>query len=448
MNIDDAPDFLYAPTVIGSYHEIGARKFDTKIDSYKTIWDIDTLYEKLEDPNIGPRLKREYKRQIKELEEKLIEQEKPTFALKLIPLSFNFEEIGPKHTAIIGSSGNGKSIVAYDLVEEAFYFHHNVIVLDPTGQWTGFVAPCKDRKLTSKYRMFAMKDEPHGYQVDIFTPNSNVGLELKINLLAKPNTDDDSELMAETRDVVQFLKEYCSLSSKEETDVKETIFNSWKMGKSLDHKSLVDSVKLNETKKGLQDLIALKILFDENPNFDIDELSDRSIISLKYLKTPETFNLVSYCILRKIIEYYDAQPDATQGRHLDLLLVIEEASRFDNPLVKKMIDRIARTLRKKGVGLLIITQRFVDLGNVQTNINTKIYMRTSYQADLDRASIDLGDMHKLLPSMATGSGIFFSPDVGEPKIVKFRPCFHRNTELSDDEIRESKKNNFDPTLFK
>lgn len=355
----------------------------------------------------------------------------------LIAVDFDFENIGPKHTAIIGSTGNGKSVVAYDIVEEAFHWHYPVIVLDPKGQWAGFLAPCTDRNLLSKYPMFGMNnDEPHGYAVDVYTPGSDVGLPLGINLLGKPSTNDEAELMSETRDVVQFIKDYCGLKPTEEDEVKWIVFESWKKGQSLDYNSLIDAVKTDLTKKKLGDLIALKMLFNKDAKFDISDFAKGwSVISLKYLKTSETFSIVSYYVLRKIIEYFDAQPDATERKRLNLLLVIEEAHLFDNLLVKKMIDRVARTLRKKGVGLLIITQRFVDLDDVQTNINTKIYMRTAYKPDLERAAIDIGDMASELPKLKTGSGVMFSPDIGEPEIVQFRPCFHRNTDLGEDEIR-------------
>jgi len=132
------------------------------------------------------------------------------------------------------------------------------------------------------------------------------------------------------------------------------------------------------------------------------------------------------------VNYFDSQPDSNT---LKLLLVVEEYHRFKGE-AKSILDRAARTLRKKGVGLVFITQAITDLEETRANINTKIYMHMTYDNDIERSKIDLGnDIAKLLPSLDSGFGICVYPSYEVPVIVKFRPCFHRNTGLSSEEIK-------------
>ena len=355
-----------------------------------------------------------------------------------IPLIFDLDGLGPKNMAFIGSTGNGKTIAAYDVAEEALLNNIPVLVLDPTGQWTGFFEPCTDPNLLGKYNEFNIA-APRAFSGRIYTPDSDVGLPLNANLLAKPSTNQEGELRAYAKELSEFLEEFCNLSAGEMEDVKSTIFDSWRQGIDLDYKSIVEKTKDPKIKKKLEDLVIAKFLF-EGESVDISQLWTRgeiSVISLDLTKSVENRMLASYYVLRQLVDYFDSLSSTDDKEEkIRLLLVVEEANLFDDKQVMGMLDRITRTMRKKGLGTLFITQRFVDLGNIQTNINTKVYMRTSHQADIDRAAIDLGNMVNFLPTLETGSGIFFSPDYGQSVLAEFRPCMHRNSGLSEDEIRE------------
>lgn len=63
-----------------------------------------------------------------------------------------------------------------------------MFVLDTTNQWTGFLKPCEDKNLIKLYKDFQMVDvEPAGFPGRIYIPNSDVGMNLVTNLLAKPD---------------------------------------------------------------------------------------------------------------------------------------------------------------------------------------------------------------------------------------------------------------------
>jgi len=354
-----------------------------------------------------------------------------------IPLIFDLDKLCPKHMAFIGASGNGKTIAAYDVAEEAILSNIPVLVLDITGQWTGFLEPCTDPAFLAKYKEFNLAG-PRAFDGRIYTPGSNIGLSINANLLAKPETDDVSELRAYAKELSELLKEFCNLNAGEIEDAKNTIFESWNAGADLDYKSIVEKTKDAKAKKKLEDLTIAKFLF-EGSSANITELwkkGEISIVAANFAKTTEIRMTALYYILRQLVDHFDSlKTTDAQDEKLRLLLVVEEVTLLDDKRVMRMLDRIARTMRKKGLGLLLVTQRLVDLGDIQTNINTKAYMRTAHKADLDRAAIELGELANTLTSLKTGSGIFFSPDYGHPVLTEFRPCMHRNGELDEDEIR-------------
>ena len=61
------------------------------------------------------------------------------------------------HTIVAGATGGGKTMAAQVLVEEALLKGKNVIVFDPTAQWTGFLRKCTYRKMLAQYGHFQMK---------------------------------------------------------------------------------------------------------------------------------------------------------------------------------------------------------------------------------------------------------------------------------------------------
>ncbi|MCK5630858.1 MAG: DUF87 domain-containing protein, partial [Nanoarchaeota archaeon] len=63
------------------------------------------------------------------------------------------------HTIVAGSTGGGKTVAAQALVEEALRNNVGVIVFDPTAQWTGFLRPCKERRMLKYYPKFQMKQK-------------------------------------------------------------------------------------------------------------------------------------------------------------------------------------------------------------------------------------------------------------------------------------------------
>jgi len=68
------------------------------------------------------------------------------------------------HMIIAGATGSGKTIAGMDLAEEALLNRKNVIVIDPTAQWTGFLRKCKEEKMLKYFSKFGLsQDQAHGF---------------------------------------------------------------------------------------------------------------------------------------------------------------------------------------------------------------------------------------------------------------------------------------------
>lgn len=74
-----------------------------------------------------------------------------------LPVFYDLDEQGPRHTAVIGGSGSGKSVAASVIVEGALLYDVPVLVVDPTGSWTGFARPCESNSLLDLYDDFQLR---------------------------------------------------------------------------------------------------------------------------------------------------------------------------------------------------------------------------------------------------------------------------------------------------
>ena len=62
------------------------------------------------------------------------------------------------HVITAGATGGGKTISSMVIAEEALRQGKNVIVFDPTAQWTGFLRKCTDERMLSHYPRFGLTE--------------------------------------------------------------------------------------------------------------------------------------------------------------------------------------------------------------------------------------------------------------------------------------------------
>lgn len=353
------------------------------------------------------------------------------------PYLLDYDGQGLTHTAIVGKSGYGKTWVAFSIAEGALIHDIPVLVLDPTGQWTGFLEPMDDKEILKMYDDFQMdKIGPYDFRGRIYTPGKDYGIDLKTNLLAMPATDKDDELHAFASETAGLIREICNLTESEKLSVTEAVYKGWKEGKSLNYAELENLIQSASTKMKLSTLRDFRFLFEGEKLESVESLwkeGEIGVVALNHMATTEQAQMISYFLLREIVNYFSRQEMTDQVR---LLLVVEETARFSKE-VYKFFDRAARELRKRGVAMVFVTHILVDLAEIRANTATKIYMRVDYTGELERASEDLGNkLAAELPTLPKGIGVVAYPDYGSPVFVKFRPPFHRVKELNPLEIQE------------
>ena len=369
------------------------------------------------------------------------------------PFLYDLDNQGPQHTLIVGGTGSGKTICASNLAEGVLIRNVPVLVLDTSKQWTGFFKPCQNDDMLRLYKKFEMKDiKATGFNGRIFTPNSDVGINLETNLLARPETEKKDELQQCAYEIAAIIKVICNLNSNEAMYVRTVILEEWERGEILDYiklrKRLDDWARIHdknvfETKLKLEELEGYPFLF-KGENLKIHELwkpGGISVIELSHLADNQKI-YTAYFLMRELLSYFFSQPDSSE---LKLLLIVEEAHRFipkNTPGIPNelymFLDRVIRELRRKGVGTVFISQVMTDFRqSIRANTATKIRLRTTYDGDITRANKDIGSLFaNYLPKLKTGQGIVSFPDYGNPFFVHFRPPLHSPFSISDEEIKD------------
>jgi DNA helicase HerA-like ATPase len=131
-------------------------------------------------------------------------------------------------------------------------------------------------------------------------------------------------------------------------------------------------------------------------------------------------------ILDQLLEYFQFQEDSSDLR---LLIVVEEAHLWTSKDVPKdaarFLDSAVRLLRKKGVGVMLVSQKISDFDPaMRSAMNVSILFRTKYDGDLRAIAKILGsDASNIIPKLPVGYSIFHLADVGDPLVVAWRPTF-------------------------
>jgi Cdc6-like AAA superfamily ATPase len=131
-------------------------------------------------------------------------------------------------------------------------------------------------------------------------------------------------------------------------------------------------------------------------------------------------------VLDGILEYFQTQEDS---QDLRFFIVIEEAHLWISKEVPKdaakFLDRVVRLLRKKGVGVMLVSHKISDFDPaMRSSMNISAIFRTKYEGDLDSISRTIGsDSSKIVPSLPVGYSVFHSADIGNPFVLAWRPLY-------------------------
>jgi KaiC/GvpD/RAD55 family RecA-like ATPase len=131
-------------------------------------------------------------------------------------------------------------------------------------------------------------------------------------------------------------------------------------------------------------------------------------------------------VLDGILEYFQTQDDS---QDLRLFIVIEEAHLWTSKEVPKdaanFLDRVVRLLRKKGVGVMLVSHKISDFDPaMRSSMNISVIFRTKYEGDLDSLSRTLGtEISKVVPAFPVGYSVLHSADIGGPFVIAWRPLY-------------------------
>jgi KaiC/GvpD/RAD55 family RecA-like ATPase/DNA-binding transcriptional ArsR family regulator len=131
-------------------------------------------------------------------------------------------------------------------------------------------------------------------------------------------------------------------------------------------------------------------------------------------------------MLDQILEYFQFQEDSEDLR---LLIVVEEAHLWTSKDLPKdavrFLDSAARLLRKKGVGVMLVSQKISDFDPaMRSAMNISILFRTKYEGDLKAIARMLGsEASEIIPRLPVGYSVFHFADVGDPFVLAWRPTY-------------------------
>jgi site-specific recombinase XerC len=85
----------------------------------------------------------------------------------------------------------------------------------------------------------------------------------------------------------------------------------------------------------------------------------------------------------------------------------------------------ARLLRKKGVGVMLVSQKISDFDPaMRSAMNVSIVFRTKYDGDLKAAARMLeSQVSEVIPKLPVGYSVFHFADVGDPFVLAWRPTY-------------------------
>jgi DNA helicase HerA-like ATPase len=135
-------------------------------------------------------------------------------------------------------------------------------------------------------------------------------------------------------------------------------------------------------------------------------------------------------MLDQLLEHFQFQQDSDD---LKLLIVVEEAHLWtsrDTPKdAARFLDSAVRLLRKKGVGVMLVSQKISDFDPaMRSAMNISVLFRTKYEGDLRTIARILGkEISTLIPRLPIGFSVFHLADLGDPFVLAWRPTYSESS---------------------
>ena len=355
----------------------------------------------------------------------------------------NLDKIVGRHTAILGTTGSGKSSTVASLIQSILecYKHPRFVFFDLHNEYPAAfghggkeVTKLKEKTNCISWGEFNL---PYWFLnleefLEVFYPSAGASQEVALKEIIQELKIENSNLSADYKkrisadtpcffkleDLIDKLKEKDeknSPSKKEYTKIisrLESIYNDSRY---------IFLRRTESSKTTLSDYLKLMLGLHENQKYlNIYDLSG----------LPSEVRNVCIGVLSRLFfdfKFWDSDPES-----LPLAMVLEEAHSYipENSdkkfsLCRERIERIAKEGRKYGIGLFVVTQRPSNISTtVLSQCGTYITLRLTNDVDQNKVQRLLPDtlagQTDILPSLRDGEALISGDGIKIPRRVKFK----------------------------
>jgi len=358
---------------------------------------------------------------------------------------FNLDKLLGRHTAILGTTGSGKSCTVASIIQSILksYPYPRILFFDLHNEYPSAFGHGKEEHIDyeSKTKCISWEDFSLPYWfldldefIDIYYSDAGGN---QISIIK----DIILELKKESLDNADISSDRISVDSPIYFDILELIEKLVELKDDLTPSKQDSYIKMIHRIEGIDkdsrykffsrdkelklDLVEyFKILF----GLDEDEQKYLNILDLSGL--PSEVRNVCIGVLSRLCfdyKYWDLDPQS-----LPLSLILEEAHTYipeetstEFSLSKKRIEKIAKEGRKYGLSLVVVTQRPSNISTtVLSQCGTYITLRLTNDNDQNKVRRLLPDtlsgQADILPSLRDGEALVSGDGIILPRKVQFR----------------------------
>ncbi|MFW9780642.1 MAG: helicase HerA-like domain-containing protein [Candidatus Heimdallarchaeota archaeon] len=385
-----------------------------------------------------------------------------------------------RHGVILGATGSGKTVLGKVIIEEILQHNHSAILIDPQGDL------CSLALANSEIGNEMISKVP----ITIFTPNSDKGKRLTIDLLAPPAKEviEDPESLTIVLDttaaqILDVLGYNLKKIPHEKAFIEAILKEDWEKGIKYNIRAFAERVSettkirsvLDNSEIGVESLLSAKKQTDLSKNLmklaigtegsffsgghplRLEDLVSKPprlyIINLASVGTDQIKRqMVVSWILREIYDWLLRNPQKEQDT-IRFSLYIDEVADFMpphpyNPPSKKMLMLLIRQARKYGCACLFATQSpatidYKAIDNVNSIFIGKIASKQSLkkiETFLEPYGKEVQSLVKNVQTFNPGQFLLIGGGQSKPEIFQTRWLYTKHQTLSLDDVELIMKN--------
>ena len=377
------------------------------------------------------------------------------------PASVHINELLNKHSAILGSTGSGKSgavsaiihsILNYETDKNPKSWHPNIIILDPHNEYSSAFSEKQYNKLSTDkgnlklpYWLFNLQET-----INLFIGKTEFAATSQANIIKKAllKAKEESKKILSINDDI-------TADSPLPYDINklETLIDSDKPSQTSKQDSYLKIIeKINVLKTDARYNFMMNNW--EGKKDDFYEVVQKIISSVKPVKIidlsgiPNDVASIVSSVIARMIFMIKVWQSGDEREKSPVLFVCEEAHRYIPSKGEAMyesaqeaIRRIAKEGRKYGIGAMLISQRPSELEpTVMSQCNSWIVLRITNENDANHVRSILPDslssLTKILPSLRQREAVI----IGQAVTVPSRVLINK---LNDDQLPRSNDIKFD-----